>query len=157
VNARDSQPASSTGRRAPDAGTVGTGNGAEPKHVLVINDTEEVLELFRDILTAMGHRVSATTFAPEDLTEVTRINPDLVIMDLVFRGEAAGWQLTQKLRMSRETERIPIIVCTAATKAVREQEGWLVANAVKVVPKPFRVDDLELAVTKALELPDLVT
>jgi CheY-like chemotaxis protein len=133
------------------------GNGKDSKHILVVNDTEEVLELFRDILTGMGHRVSATTFAPEDLTEVTRVRPDLVIMDLVFGGEASGWQLTQKMRMSRETETIPVIVCTAATREVREQEGWLVANGVKVVLKPFGVTDLELAVTKALELPELLT
>jgi CheY-like chemotaxis protein len=138
-------------------GDVGTGNGKDPKHILVFNDTEEVLELFRDILSGMGHRVSATTFAPEDLAEVTKVKPDLVIMDLVFGGEASGWQLTQKMRMSRETERIPVIVCTAATREVREQEGWLAANAVKVVLKPFGVTDLELAVTKALELPALIT
>jgi CheY-like chemotaxis protein len=76
-------------------------------------------------------------------------------LDLVFDGERTGWQLAQKLRMTRDTENIPIIICTAATEEVREQEGWLVANAIKVVPKPFTIDDLELAVTNALALPEL--
>jgi CheY-like chemotaxis protein len=125
------------------------------KHILVVNDTEEIIELFRDILKDMGHRVSATSFAPEDLREVKKANPDLVILDLVFEGERTGWQLAQKLRMTRETENLPIIICTAATEDVREQEGWLVANAIKVVPKPFTIDDLELAVTNALALPEL--
>jgi DNA-binding response OmpR family regulator len=107
-----------------------------PRHVLVINDTEEVLELFRDILTDMGHRVSSTTCAPEDLAEVTKVNPDLVILDLVFGGDVQGWRLTRKMRMSRETERVPVLVCTAATKEAWEQEGWLVANGVKVVRMP---------------------
>jgi CheY-like chemotaxis protein len=125
------------------------------KHVLVVNDTEEIVELFSDILKDMGHRTSVTTFAPEDLTEVRKADPDLVILDLVINGEKLGWQLAQKMRMSRDTQHIPIIICTAATEDVREQEGWLTANAIKVVPKPFTIDDLQLAVTKALELPEL--
>jgi CheY-like chemotaxis protein len=126
------------------------------KHVLVVNDTEEIIELFRDIIQGMGHRISVTTFAPEDLAEVKKAGPDLVIIDIVINGEKLGWQLIQKMKMSPETADIPIIVCSAATDDVREQEGWLVANAIKFVPKPFRVEDLELAVTKAFDLPDLV-
>ena len=52
---------------------------------------------------------------------------------------------------------LPIIICTGATKEAREQEGWLAANAIKLVLKPFRIEDLELAVTKALALPDVLT
>jgi CheY-like chemotaxis protein len=121
----------------------------------VVDDTEEVIDLFREILTSMGHRVSATAYAPEDLAEVIRVKPDLVVLDIVINGERRGWQLAQKMRMSPETEAIPIIVCTAATDAVREQEGWLVAQAIKVVLKPFSISDLELAVSEAFELPDI--
>jgi CheY-like chemotaxis protein len=123
----------------------------------VVNDTEEIIELFRDIIEGMGHRISATTFAPEELAEVKKAKPDIVIVDLMMDGEARGWQLVQKMRMSPDTAEIPIVVCTAATEAVREQEGWLTANAIKIVLKPFKVDDLELAITKGLELPDLLT
>jgi CheY-like chemotaxis protein len=129
----------------------------ESKHVLVVNDTEEIVELFRDILEGMGHRCSAMSYAPDDLAEVTKAKPDLVILDLLLGGEKLGWQLAQKMRMSRETERTPIIICTAATEDVREQEGWLAANAIKVVLKPFTIDDLERAVDKALALPDLTS
>ena len=123
------------------------------KHVLVVNDTEEVVELFRDILEGLGHRCSSISYAPQDLSEVASIKPDLVIVDVLIDGEKHGWQLAQKMRMSRETEAIPIIICTALTNDVREQEGWLVSKAIKVVPKPFSVDELELAVTKALQVP----
>ncbi|HEX2844093.1 MAG TPA: response regulator [Candidatus Limnocylindria bacterium] len=126
------------------------------KHVLVVNDTEEIIELFREILEGMGHRVTATSYAPDDLAEIQKVEPDLVILDLVMGGEKLGWQLAQKMRMSRDTEDIPIVICTAATEDVREQEGWLTANAIKVVLKPFSVDDLELAVTKALTMTEIV-
>lgn len=124
------------------------------RHILVVNDTEEILDLFRDILEGMGHRMTAWSFSPDDLSKVTEIKPDLIVLDLMLGPtELQGWALLQKVRMSRETEDIPVVVCTAATNWVREQEGWLAANAVKVVLKPFKIEHLELAIGQALELP----
>jgi CheY-like chemotaxis protein len=129
---------------------------AAGKHILVVNDTEEIIELFRDIIEGMGHRISAMTYASEDLDEVRRIGPDLAILDFLVGGEGRGWQLVQKLRMAPDMASIPIIVCTAAVTTVREQEGWLLQHGVKVVLKPFSVQELETAITKALDLPDLL-
>ena len=126
------------------------------KHILVVNDTEEILDLFRDILEGMGHRMTAWSFSPDDLAKVTEIQPDLIILDLrIGPTELQGWALLQKIRMSPPTEEIPIIVCSAATSWVREQEGWLAANGVKVVLKPFKVAHLEHAVEQTLALPDV--
>lgn len=130
---------------------------ATGRHILVVNDTEEIIELFRDILEGMGHRVTATSFAPQNLSDIVEINPDLVIMDLMLGGEKYGWQLAQKMRMARETEAIPILICTAASDQIREQAGWLTAQAIKVVLKPFGIEDLERAVSKALALPEIVS
>ena len=124
------------------------------QHILVVNDTEEILDLFRDIIEGMGHRMTAWSFSPDDLAKVTEVEPDLVILDLMLGPtELQGWALLQKLRMSPPTQDVPVIVCTAATNWVREQEGWLAANAVKVVLKPFKVEHLEHAIRQALDLP----
>ena len=123
-------------------------------HILVVNDTEEILDLFRDIIEGQGHRMTAWSFSPDDLAKITEIAPDLIILDLMLGPtELQGWALLQKIRMSRPTEDIPVIVCTAATNWVREQEGWLAANAIKVVLKPFKVEHLEHAIRQALDLP----
>lgn len=124
------------------------------RHILVVNDTEEILDLFRDILEGMGHRMTAWSYSPDDLAKVTEVKPDLIVLDLMLGPtELQGWALLQKVRMSRETEDIPVVLCTAATNWVREQEGWLAANAVKVVLKPFKIEHLEHAIEHALELP----
>ena len=129
----------------------------KPQHVLVVNDTEEILDLFRDILEGMGHRMTAWSYSPDDLAKVTEILPDLIILDLMLGPtELQGWALLQKIRMSPPTDDIPVIVCTAATNWVREQEGWLAANAVKVVFKPFKVTHLEHAIEQALDLPEVM-
>jgi CheY-like chemotaxis protein len=123
------------------------------KHVVVVNDTEEILELFEEIITALGHRVTKLTYAPTDGREIAALQPDLCIIDFVLGGrEFEGWQLIQKLRMMPATEELPILACTGAAREVREQEGKLAEMNVRVLLKPFRAADLERQVTDALGL-----
>lgn len=120
---------------------------------LVVNDTQEILELFEEILTAMGHEVTLLSYAPDELRQIEEADPDLVIVDFVIGGrEMEGWQLLQKMRMNRSTQQIPIIACTAAQQAVREQEGYLTQQGIAIVLKPFNVVQLENAVRMALKV-----
>lgn len=125
------------------------------KRVLVINDTQEILELFDAFLTdEMGLETVLMSYAPNELAQIVEVAPDLIIVDFILDGrEYLGWQLIQKLRMSRETQDIPIVACTGATKAVREEEGYLLEQGIAVILKPFKIDQLELVVRKALERP----
>ena len=130
-------------------------NGHRPR-VLVVNDTQEILDLFEAILEdEMGFETTLLSYAPDELTRIVDAEPDLVIVDFVMGGrELEGWQLLQKLRMRRETEAIPVIACTGATQFVRESEGWLTEQKVGILLKPFTVRQLEQAVRRALDLGD---
>ena len=119
-------------------------------HIMVINDNQEILTLFEEILTEEGYSVSLYSFAMHDLAEVEQIKPDLIILDHIMGGEAVGWQMLQKLKMRRSTANIPVVVCTAAVKAVQEMEGYLKAKGVGLVLKPFDIEDLLEAVALAL-------
>jgi DNA-binding response OmpR family regulator len=125
------------------------------KRILVVNDTEEILELFQIIIEGMGHEMLPMTYAPDDLARIVEVDPDLVIVDFVMGGdEFRGWQLVQKLKMNRDTERLPIIICTGAKREIHEYEGWLTEKGIAVVLKPFSIDDLEKAIDKVLRNPD---
>lgn len=115
---------------------------ANQRHILVINDTQEILDLFKDILEEEGFRVTLSSFAFQDVRDVEQIQPDLAILDLLFGDDRQGWQLLQKLKMYRPTADIPIVVCTAALSLVRELEGHLRAKNVFVLLKPFDIDEL---------------
>lgn len=120
--------------------------------VLVVNDTQEILELFRMILEGeMGYEVILAGFPIQDINEVERIKPDLIILDLVFEDEKTGIQMLQMLKMKHSTATIPVIICTAAINSVREQEGYLVSQGVHVVYKPFDVEHLITHVKQLLE------
>ncbi|HET9541237.1 MAG TPA: response regulator [Candidatus Limnocylindria bacterium] len=124
------------------------------KRVLVINDTKEILELFRDVLEGeLGHEVILMSFAPDELNRIVEAKPDLVVIDFVIGDrEMEGWQLLQKMRMHRATADIPVVACTAAVRQVRESEAYLLEQGIEVVLKPFTIDQLEAAVKRALQL-----
>lgn len=122
--------------------------------ILVVNDTQEILDLFREILEDEGYEVILYSYTIEEMAEVERIAPDLIILDYVFGYEKSGWQMLQKLKMTRTTESIPIIVCTAATREVRDIQGYLQAHGIRLLPKPFGIDELLSIVTHALQDPE---
>ena len=114
--------------------------------ILVINDDESILELFRLILEGEGYELHASEEAIVDITQVERLQPDLVILDLKLGMQQEGWLMMQKLRMYRPTQHIPIILCTAALNEAREQEATLRDKGIPIVYKPFSVDELLEAV-----------
>jgi len=134
-----------------NAELISTRRGRDKPLVLVVNDTQEILELFREILEEEGFDVILSSFGVQEVQDVQSIDPDLVILDFLIGGEAQGWQLLQKLRMTRETENLPIVVCTAAVQLVRELQGHLTAKNVGLVLKPFDIDDLVTAVHAAMQ------
>ena len=123
----------------------------KPSHILVVNDTQEILELFRELLEEEGYRVTLYSYAIMDMNEIERVEPDLIILDYIFGGEREGWQMLQKLRMRRSTASIPVVICTAAIREVREIEGYLQAQNIALVAKPFDIDQLLNVVKMALE------
>src|SRR5262245_44118835 len=99
---------------------------SERQRALVVNDTQEILELFDEILQGLGFEVVLMSYAPRELDRVREVAPDIIVLDFLMGDrELQGWQLLQKIKMDRRLERIPVIVCTAAVKTVEEQQGYL--------------------------------
>jgi DNA-binding response OmpR family regulator len=132
-------------------------------HVHVVNDTPEILDVFRMVLEDEGYRATTDRFTSElapKVAHIRELQPDLLVLDLIVNGEAAGWQLLQLLKMDRATRGIPIIICTAAVRTVDELHSHLDAMGIKVILKPFDVDHL-IHVIKCViedsELPERLT
>jgi DNA-binding response OmpR family regulator len=130
-------------------------NDRERPLALVVNDTQEILELFRDILVEEGYDVILNTYAPRDLEQLLEIDPDLVILDFMIGDEAQGWQLLQKMKMHRQADSIPVIVCTGAVGLVRELQGHLASKNVGIVVKPFDIDDLLRTIANTIRAVDI--
>lgn len=133
-------------------GTERPGHGG---HVLVINDTQEILDAFRALLEEEGYRVSLDTFDAADIrkkvADIEAMAPDVIVLDYMFGSEPLGWQLLQLLRMRHQTAHVPIVVCTAAAKSAEEMGPHLRTIGVEVVIKPFEIDAMLSAVARALQ------
>ncbi len=126
-----------------------------PKRIMVVNDTQEILELFYEVLHVEGgYEVELCSHVPQMMNIVQEIKPDLIISDHVFGEEKIGWQFIQRLKMNRETADIPVIVCSGAVKELKEMEGYLVSKNIGLLYKPFDIDELLSLVSLKLEHPD---
>jgi DNA-binding response OmpR family regulator len=121
--------------------------------ILVVNDTQAILDMFRSILEDEGYEVILSSMPYQNISEIEQVKPDLIILDVMFGDQKIGWQMVQLLRMNRATASMPLIVCTAAIREVRETEGYLVSQGVHVLYKPFQLDDLLTMVSQALASP----
>ncbi len=134
---------------------MATQNGQ--RRILVINDTPEILDLFRDILQEEGYQLTTDSFplnTTAKLAEIKADRPDLIILDLIIGGEPLGLQFLQMLKMERATRHIPVMICTAAHQQAAEMEAHLRELGVAVVLKPFDLDHLLAEIAKTWGEPD---
>src|SRR5919206_3099208 len=93
--------------------------------IMVIDDTQEILDVCEEILTDAGYRVSLLAYSARNLDDIKRARPDVIICDHPPVNQRQGWQFLQRLKADQETAAIPLIICTTSTTLVRENEGWL--------------------------------
>lgn len=110
--------------------------------ILVISDTQELLQLFLEILTEAGYDVALQAYAVQDLEHARAIAPDLFVIDCAFGQEQRGWQLVQGLRLCDDTAGTPILVCSAAPEPGLGLGQRLVSRGVSVLLKPFERGEL---------------
>jgi len=118
---------------------------------MVINNSDNILAMFRKILEANDCEVFLQLFLNSDLRDVRRIQPDLIILDYYVGREGVGWEFLQLLKMEDATSKIPVLLCTTAIKLVEEIGGYLATKHVTFLRKPFESRDLASAVQSILQ------
>jgi two-component system cell cycle response regulator len=82
------------------------------KTILVIEDNEKNLKLFRTLLEANNFRVLEALDAERGFELLRRELPDLVLMDIQLPG-MNGYEATQKIRNDPSFSHIPVLALTA--------------------------------------------
>ena len=83
-----------------------------PKTVLIVEDNELNMKLFRDLLEAHGYNTLQARTGPEALKLAGENHPDLILMDIQL-PEFSGLEVTQKIKENAELVDIPVIAVTA--------------------------------------------
>jgi CheY-like chemotaxis protein len=118
---------------------------------MVIDNTQDILDLFEQLLTDEGYRVSLHYYSGRALQEVKQLMPDLIISDHSLQEQDAGWQFLQKVKADSQTQNIPLLVNTAVREVAEDADGHLARLGVKVLAKPFHIDELLTLVRELLD------
>ncbi len=82
------------------------------KTVLIVEDNELNMKLFRDLLDAHGYDTMETRDGLEALELVRQHRPDLVLMDIQL-PEVSGLEVTKWIKEDEDLKSIPVIAVTA--------------------------------------------
>ncbi len=110
------------------------------ERILVVEDNEKNMKLFRDVLGASGFRTLEATTGGEAVAMASEHTPDLVLMDIQL-PDLDGVQALQRLRADERTATIPVLALTA--QAMRgDRERFLAEGFDGYVSKPVNVREL---------------
>ncbi len=119
--------------------------------VLVIDDEESHADIVSRVIAKAGHRVDAARSVEEALEEIENRDYDLVITD-IFMGGMGGLAGIGRIRELKPD--ILIIAMSAGYSDMSAAEALEKARQIgadAVLPKPFALAELFVAVSRLLE------
>ena len=121
----------------------------QTKKILVVDDEPDVVRILSKSLVADGFEVITANDGLECLAKAENELPDLILLDNVMPN-MDGQTTLAKLKDSKKTEGIPVIIVTALAdekNITTSQKG----GAVEYVVKPFDYNVLLEKITQALK------
>ena len=117
--------------------------------ILVVEDETSIRKLVAVNLSARGYDVIEAASAEDGLAQLRQVPLSLVLLDIKLPG-MRGWDLLAAMSDDpRIALDIPIIIMTASVADVQTQAQDY-PNIVKILIKPFIIDDLVQAVADVL-------
>jgi two-component system, cell cycle response regulator DivK len=105
--------------------------------VLVVEDNEKNMKLFRDVLQASGYRLLEATTGERAIELAAEHQPNLVLMDIQL-PDINGVDALGRLRADARTASIPIVALTAQAMH-GDRERFLHAGFDAYISKPVDV------------------
>jgi two-component system cell cycle response regulator DivK len=116
--------------------------------ILIVEDNDLNLKLFRDLLEAHGYETFETKDGQEALTIARNVRPDLILMDIQL-PEISGLDITKRLKADDEVKHIPVIAVTAF--AMKDDEEMILnAGCEAYMSKPISIPTFISTVKKFL-------
>jgi two-component system, OmpR family, phosphate regulon response regulator PhoB len=108
--------------------------------ILIVEDEESLAVLLRYNLEAEGFEVDTAARGDDAEQQIKDAPPDLVLLDWMLPG-LSGVELCRRIRMRKDTERIPIVMLTARGDEGERVRG-LSLGADDYIVKPFSLPEL---------------
>jgi CheY-like chemotaxis protein len=111
---------------------VHTRKNGNQRHVLVVEDDQNIAQLIGHHLKDGGYEVSTVGSAEDALLTARRQRPDLITLDIYLPG-ADGFELLQRLKSDEVTADIPVVIVSV----LPDKKQGLRLGAVDYMTKPI--------------------
>jgi len=120
------------------------------RKILLLDDDPWILRMVRTVLERKGHEVESASDGVEGLEKTASFLPDLIIADIMM-PRMNGWSFVRALRShhNQHMSLVPVIFLTGLNSEEDRVLGFRL-GADDYLPKPFRFEELDLRVDKAL-------
>ncbi len=119
---------------------------AMDKHILIVDDNTELLQLYRDLLEPEGYQLTTLADAGNIILKLKELQPDVVLLDFILDGINGG-ELCHQIKSDPSTAHIPVIFLTAHPRVLASlgNYGW-----DDFIVKPFEIEELHAVLRKHL-------
>jgi CheY-like chemotaxis protein len=116
-------------------------------NIMIIEDEQDILLLYKDYLLSRGHKIVATsTTANEILSDYDRIQPDVAIIDYKLPDNRNG--IDAAIQILDKFPSAAILIVTAYETVIKEiaKRSLFDNKRVEVLIKPLRLAQLETSI-----------
>lgn len=117
--------------------------------ILAVDDVPANLDVLSQALEADGYNVLVATTGEAALDLVKRIEPDLILLDVMMPG-IDGFETCRRLKANENTSEIPVVFLTARSELEGILEGFQ-AGGVDYISKPFQKEEVLIRIRTHLE------
>lgn len=124
------------------------------KHILIVDDYPDALDIWAFYLRSKGYQVSMASDGDSAIQQAERLLPDLIVLDLEL-PYVSGIDVARHLRGNPDTQNIPLIAATGYSHAGRLDKARA-AGFDFIIIKPADPDELFDAIERLLAEPAMV-
>ena len=115
--------------------------------IMIIEDEQDILLLYKDYLLSKGHKVLATsTTANEIMSDYDRIKPDIAIIDYKLPSEKNGLNAATQILNKYPSAAILIVTAYDTVKKEIAKNSFFDDKRVEILIKPLRLALLESSI-----------
>lgn len=104
--------------------------------VLIIEDHADIRRLIRMTLELEDHEIHEASTGTEGLTAARRLQPDVVLLDVMMPGDMDGISVCRQLRADTAFDRTSVVMLSALGASADRARG-IGAGANAYLAKPF--------------------
>ena len=91
--------------------------------ILCIDDDKDILDTCEVILEGQGHTVETATNGTDGFEKASRLQPDLIILDVMMDDSTEGFHTACKFRRTEALKYVPILMLTSINETSPQKFG----------------------------------